>query len=460
MINGKISFWHADADPADARELLNSDIQADVAIIGAGYTGLWAAYYLKKADPKLEICILEAETVGFGASGRNGGWISYGMPGLYSRYAKTHGERAVGAFQQAVFQSVSEIVRICEEEGIQADIAYEGEIAIATNRAQMERLRSEFKESSRWGFEQGDLELIAKSDVHDFARLDQAEGGLYSPHGARVQPAKLVRGLAAVVEKLGVKIYERTLVTSIFPRRVVTSTGNQISAKHIIKGTEGYSNSIKGFKRDWLPKLSSMIVTEPLSQSVIEQIGWNSNVLVRDSAHFFSYIQKTADNRIALGGPGVPYLFGSRWDTNGETMRRSVEALKHRVHKRFPMLYDTEFSHVWTGVLGIPRNWSGIVSYDEESGLGIAGGYVGDGVSSSNLAARTLRDLILKRDTPLTKLPWVGGKIKKWEFEPLRWIALRGMYQVYTLADHLEDRSMQSKTSWVARAANVVTGRR
>ncbi len=460
MENGNISFWYQNAGEFTARPRLASDIEADVVIVGAGYTGLWSAYYLKKAKPELEIVIVDAEKVGFGASGRNGGWITNGMPGLHSQYAKSHGAPAVAEFQRHLFQSVEEIVRVSAEEGIDADIAYDGEIAIATNPAQMCRLEEEYAESSKWGYGEGDLVPIDREGLAQFARLDNALGGLYSPHGARVQPAKLVRGLAEVVERLGVKIFESTKVARIEPRVAVTTKGLRLSGQYVIRGTEAYSNSIEGHKRDWLPKLSSMIVTEPLSDSAIAEIGWQSGTLVRDVNHFFSYIQKTADNRIALGGPGSPYLFGSGWDDNGKTMPVSIEMLKRRVHQRFPPLGDVEFSHTWTGVLGIPRNWSGTVNYDAQTGLAVAGGYVGDGVASSNLAARTLRDLILNHSTEITRLPWVGSYVRKWELEPLRWVALRGMYRVYSLADRFEEKSSSSRTSWLARAANMITGRR
>lgn len=458
-INGDVSFWFAQVTDRPKRERLERNITADVALVGGGYTNLWIAYYLKQARPDLNIVILEKEVVGFGASSRNGGWISYGLPGQHSRYAQSHGVPAVRDFQREIFSTIDEIVRVAEAEGIQADISKQGELAIARNPAQFARLKDELAGGETWGFNADDLVLKTARETQDYARMDHAVGGLWSPHCARVQPAKLADGLGKVVERMGVTIYEHTRVTTIEPKTATTSDGYQVSAEYVVRGTEGFTNSIRGHKRDWLPKLSSMLVTAPLTPEQSASIGWNTPVMVRDAGHFFSYIHRTADNRIALGGPGVPYLWGSKWDDNGKTLKSSERALLTAIHRLFPVLKDQPIDHVWTGILGIPRNWSATVTLDPVTGLGVAGGYVGDGVSSSNLAGRTMRDLILGEDSKLTRMPWVGGTIRKWEPEPLRWIALNGMYSVYNLADRLEDRSTSPRTSFIARAANVIAGR-
>ncbi|UTX53740.1 NAD(P)/FAD-dependent oxidoreductase [Leucobacter aridicollis] len=458
-INGEVSYWFSQVATRPARAPLDRDLTVDVALVGAGYTNLWIAYYLKQARPDLEIAILEREVAGFGASSRNGGWISYGLPGQHSRYAKAHGVQAVRDFQRELFATIGEIVDVAAREGIEADIAHEGEVAIARNPAQLARLREEYEGGSQWGFGPGDLVMLDRDGANEHARLSNAVGGLWSPHCARVQPALLASGLADTVERMGVRIYEHTAVSEIVPHTALTERGNRVSAEFVVRGTEGYTNSLKGHSRDWLPKLSSMLVTEPLTPEQHREIGWDTNVMVRDAGHFFSYIHRTADDRIALGGPGVPYLWGSGWDDRGSTLPASEQALVRALHTLFPMLKDHPIAHTWTGILGIPRNWSATVTLDRASGMAVAGGYVGDGVTSTNLAGRTMRDLILGDDTQLTRMPWVGGQIRKWEPEPLRWIALRGMYGVYNLADRLEDRSGSPKTSILARAANVIAGR-
>lgn len=458
--NGEVSFWFSQIQDKPQREKLQNHISADIALVGGGYTNLWIAYYLKQARPDLEIVILEQEVVGFGASGRNGGWISYGLPGLHSRYAKSHGVEAVRDLQREIFSTIDEVVRVARIENIDADISKEGELAIARNPAQLGRLKEEYENGPKWGFDPNDLVMLSARETQKYARVEGALGGLWSPHCARVQPAKLAVGLGRVVENMGVKIYEHTQIGSIEPQIATTVDGYKVSADYIVRGTEGYTNSLEGHQRDWLPKLSSMLVTAPLDAQQSRDIGWDSAVMVRDANHFFSYVHHTADNRIALGGPGVPYLWGSGWDNYGKTLASSERALVSRLHSLFPALKNHPVDHVWTGILGVPRNWSATVRLDKQTGMAVAGGYVGDGVSGSNLAGRTMRDLILQEDTKLTRMPWVGGDIHKWEPEPLRWIALRGMYNVYNLADRLEYRSNSEKTSILARAADVIAGRK
>lgn len=459
--NGDVSFWYCAAGLGATHPPLSAPTSADVAIVGGGLTGLWAAYYLKLAEPGLDIVLLESASIGYGASGRNGGWLSYGMPGLNRMYAASHGKDAVIAFQRQIFDSIDEVVAVAEKESIDAGIAHEGEIAIATSPAQAHRLREEYTYCREWGFGDDDLHLIEKPQLTEqFANLAGGQVGLWSPRAARVQPALLVRGLRDRLVSMGVRIHESTRVTSIEPHRVTTLAGHAVQARWVIRGTEGYTPDLRGQKRSWLPKLSSVVATEPLTDDQLDAVNWRNNaVLTRDAAHSFSYIQRTADRRIVLGGPGVPYYFGSGRDRNGETPQSSVRALAESFDRLFPALRDVAFDHTWTGVLGIPRDWSATVSVDRSSGICVAGGYVGDGLTGSNLAGRTLRDLITGADTALTRLPWVGKQIRTWEPEPVRWIALRGLYGVYTTADRMERNPSRTRTTALAHVANRISGR-
>lgn len=176
-------------------------------------------------------------------------------------------------------------------------------------------------------------------------------------------------------------------------------------------------------------------------------------------AHGFTYMQRTADGRVALGGRGVPYNFNSSFDERGRTADKAVGMLSARLAEVFPVLADARVEHSWTGVLGVPRDWCAAVNFDRMTGVLSAGGYVGHGLSGTNLAARTLRDLILGEDTQLTRLPWVGRQARDWEPEPLRWRGATALYAVYRAADGRENRSHSAKTDVLARAADLVSGR-
>ncbi|MFI6485423.1 NAD(P)/FAD-dependent oxidoreductase [Nonomuraea sp. NPDC050663] len=455
FVNGEVSFWYRSSGVPAPRRRLDGPLSADVVIVGAGYTGLWTAYYLKKSAPGLRVVVLEQEFAGFGASGRNGGWLTGDLAGSHELYAKSHGAEAAVALQREMFASVDEVIAVCAKEGVDADIVKGGVLTVARNTAQASRLRAHVDEARAQGFGAGDLELLSAAESQERLRVAGTVQGSWSPHCARIQPAKLALGLAEAVRSLGVEIYEGTPVLSIEPKRAVTPYG-VVSGDFIIRATEGFTSRLKGLRRQWLPMNSSMIVTEPLPDSFWESVGWQGAELLGDMAHYYMYAQRTADGRIAFGGRGRPYLYGSRVDARGHTHDWTVEALWQLLVDFFPAASSSKVAHAWSGVLGVPRDWCSTVHVDRETGLGWAGGYTGHGVTTTNLAGRTLRDLVLGEQTALTALPWVGRKVRAWEPEPLRWLGVHSMYRLYRTADARE-RSMR-RTSVLARFADLITG--
>ncbi|WP_406081250.1 NAD(P)/FAD-dependent oxidoreductase [Micromonospora sp. NBC_00858] len=455
--NGDVSYWYQEAGLPRSRPRLGGDVDVDVCIVGAGLTGLWTAYYLKRACPDLRLAVLEKEFSGFGASGRNGGWLSAEPAGQVTRWAKRQGRQAAVAMQHAMFDAVEEVIARAAAEGIDADVVKDGLLHVATNDAQHARLAERVSRWREWGWGAEDLVLLSRAETDERVRVAGARSAAFTPHCARIQPAKLVRGLADVVERLGVQIFERTEVTEIRPHLAVTPHG-RVRASYVLRATEGFTAAMKGHQRTWLPMNSSLIVTEPLPDSVWSEIGWSGAELLGDEAHAYCYLQRTPDGRIAIGGRGVPYRFGSRWDHNGQTHHTTVRSLRDQLARLFPAAAAAQVAHTWSGVLGVPRDWCATVHVDQETGLGWAGGYVGHGVTSANLAARTLRDLVLRHDTDLTRLPWVHDRVRSWEPEPLRWLGVRTLYVAYRLADRHESRGGH-RTSAIARCADVVSGR-
>ncbi|GAA1464828.1 NAD(P)/FAD-dependent oxidoreductase [Microbacterium thalassium] len=455
--NGDVSWWWRDLGGIPSpRPALSGDIDADVAIVGAGYTGLWTAYYLKTLQPDLRITVLEQRFAGFGASGRNGGWLTNEITGGRERYAAARGVDAANAHQRALNETVDEVIAVAAREGIDADIVKGGEFEIARAPAQLARLRAAAADTAAWAHT--DIDVLDGAQVASRIAVDGVLGGIWHPHCARVHPAKLVRGLAGVVEGLGVTICENTRVLEISPGTAVTSHGT-VTAAHVIRATEGFTADLRGEHRTWLPMNSSMIVTEPLPASFWDSVGWEGRETLGDFAHVYMYAQRTADDRIAFGGRGVPYRYGSRVDTDGSTQQRTIASLTRLLRDFFPDAADTPIAHAWAGVLGVPRDWAATVGHDPATGLGWAGGYVGTGVTATNLAGRTLADLVLGRDTDLVHLPWVGQKAKKWEVEPLRWIAVNAIYTAYGLADRVELSRSSARTAWPASVADWVAGR-
>ena len=432
-----LSLWlDSIDDPLDPRPSLTGGSDADVAIVGAGYTGLWTAYYLLKADPGLKVEVVEKDIAGFGASGRNGGWCSALFAASHNKIAKKYGRDAAIAMQRTMFDTVDEVGRT----GIDCDFHKGGTLTLVTSPTQLDRVKSEIDEARSWGFGEADYRWLERDELEQRVRVEGALGAVFTPHCARIHPAKLVRGLATTVEQMGARIYERTEATGIEPGRVVTR-GGEIRAKHVVRATEGYSARLPGLRRRLAPLYSLMIATEPLGEDVWREIGWDGAETFHDGRHLLIYAQRTADGRIAIGGRGAPYLFGSRLDPSHERDAEVHNALEDILKELVPATRDARITHRWGGPLGVPRDWFSSVGLDRSTGLAWAGGYVGDGVSTSNLAGRTLRDLILGHETELTRLPWVNHRSRKWEPEPFRWIGINGALKLMESADEKERRT-------------------
>jgi glycine/D-amino acid oxidase-like deaminating enzyme len=455
---GDVSFWYADLGGLpQQRPPLDGDTRVDVCIIGAGYTGLWSAWYLTQADPSLRILIVEKEFAGFGASGRNGGWLTGGFAWSHEKYLSTGTPEGVRAMVQAMNGTVDEVIRVAGLEGIDADIRRTDELMVAVTPAQMARVTAEVARRQRWGEGSGRVFAIGAEAARARVTIPGLLGGMVVTGVARIQPAKLVRGLAAAVERQGVAIAEGTTVTGIAPGRVTTDRGI-VTARVILRATEGFTATLPGLKRDWLPLNSAQIVTEPLPAAIWDRIGWQGHEILGDFANAYCYCQRTREGRITVGARGVPYRMGSATDTNGAPDSETIRRLTAILHRHFPDTGALRIDHAWCGVLGVPRDWCATVGFDRATGIGWAGGYVGVGVSTSNLAGRTLADLVTGRDSDLVTLPWVGRRVRKWEPEPARWLGVTGMYALLNAADRREAR-LGGPPSRLAALGNWLAGR-
>jgi glycine/D-amino acid oxidase-like deaminating enzyme len=454
------SLWH-DTLPADltgpARQPLPGDTDVDVAIVGGGYTGLWTAYYLARRDPSLRIVVLESEVVGFGASGRNGGWASALLPMGLATIAAEHGRDAAVRMQRAMNASIDEIAGVATAEGIDCHLAKGGWFGAARNPAHVGRLEAELAEQRSFGFTDDDVRWLEPDEAREMLSVSSCHGALFTPHCAAIHPARLVRGLALAVERQGVTIHEHTRVTSIEPRRVGTEHGT-VRATFVVRATEGFTPMLPGQRRRIVPVYSLMIATEPLPRSFFDEVGWADRQTFSDARRLVIYGQRTADDRIAFGGRGAPYHYGSKVDPSFDTHTGVHEGLHHTLQDIFPAIGDAAITHRWGGPVGVPRDWQCSVGVDPATGLGWAGGYVGDGVTTTNLAGRTLAALIAgDNDDPVVSLPWVGHQSRSWEPEPLRWIGINAMVRLPSGADAYEERHGRPER-WRSAVLNRMTG--
>jgi glycine/D-amino acid oxidase-like deaminating enzyme len=462
MRNGEVSYWwRALGGFPPRRPSLPGPAEADVCIVGGGYTGLWTAYYLAGLRPGWKIVVLEAAFAGYGASGRNGGWVTAELPGSRDRYAQAAGGAAgVRALEAELRSTVDEVGRVCEAESIACDFVKGGRLSVATTPSQLARMREGLVAIREHGDGEDVYQFLSRDETRERVNVAGALGGLFAPASARVQPAALAAGIAAAAERRGVAIYEATPVSMIEPagsgQAVARTKFGDVRAGAVLRCIEGYTAALPGLRRALLPMNSHMIVTEPLAPQAWQEIGWDGAETLADEAHAYMYAQRTADGRIALGGRGVPYRYGSAVDRLGETDPSTVAALTDVLRRLFPAAGSAPIAHAWCGVLGVSRDWCATVTYNPASGLGWAGGYAGHGVAAANLAGRTLADLVLAEPSALTALPWVGHRSRGWEPEPARWAGVQGLYALYRLADRLESPAVPGRGVRVGQALGRV----
>jgi glycine/D-amino acid oxidase-like deaminating enzyme len=442
------SFWLETAgEELVPRASLGGPAEADVAILGAGFTGLWTAYYLLKQEPSLRVVVLEAEIAGFGASGRNGAWCNAAFPVSPGELARRFGREAARELLLEMRGAVEEVGRVAEAEGIDAQYFRGGQLRVARGPSQLPGIQDTYGAFRTLGLEE-DLRLLDAEETSRRVRITGAEGALYNPHCATIHPARLVRGLARVVERLGGTIFEQTPVTDYETGdnpRLVTALG-EVRARTVVLAGEAYLARLRKLRRQVLPIYSLIVLTEPLSETQWEEIGWEGRECVASNRYTVDYLSRTADGRILFGGRGAPYHYGSRIEDEYDRHEPTHEMLRRTAKEWFPALKGARFTHTWGGPLGVPRDWMPTMSYDPASGLATARGYTGQGVATANLSGRTLADLILGRDTAITSLPTVNHEPRPWEPEPLRWLGARYVQRGLMRVDDRAERTGEPPT--------------
>lgn len=451
-------WWGAVPAPLPVRPALTQDLAVDVCIVGAGFTGLWTAHALALADPALRVAVVEREVAGFGASGRNGGWCSALFATSDAVLARLHGVAAMRAMRRAMQQTVDVVGASAAAEGIACDFSKGGTVDLVRNEAQRVRAWAALDEARALGTPEEDLRWLGADEAHARVGATGVLGATFTPHCAALQPALLARGLAEAVERRGVQIFEHSEVVELrpgHPGKVVTR-GGTVRADVVVRATEAWTPTLPGFGRDIVPVYSLMVATEPLGEDFWSSAGLEGRPTFADHRHMIIYGQRTADDRIAFGGRGAPYHYGSTVRPDFDSEPDVHALLRQTLTELFPDLRNARFTHAWGGPLGIPRDWHSSVGLDRARGLAWAGGYVGDGVATTNLAGRTLADLITGADTELTRLPWVDHRSPPWEREPLRWLGVNGALMAMRLADHSEER--RGRPSRLAAALGRLLG--
>ncbi len=422
----------------EPERVLRESCACDVAIVGAGFTGLWAAYYLKRRQPDLRVVVLEQHIAGFGAAGRNAGWVSGGIAGRWGTYAKIRGTASVKRALRETYSTIDEIGEVVAREQIDCHYAKRGVITVATTRAQQRRLGGDVALMRRLGANEKDLRIVAPDRPDWPSPTRNALQATYSPHCAHVDPARLIRGILDACRRSGVCVYEHSRATHLSPR-AVRCDGGVVSADHIIQATESYSNQLPGEELRFMPRFSVLAATEPLGDAVWSELGWRHGLGVSDRRRLFCYARRSWDDRLVIGCRGGPYRLREPTSEIMHTEKTIQRRLREALRWYLPPWCDEPASWHWSGPLAVPRDWCMNIAYDRTTGRGWAGGYGGHGVVASNIAGRTMADLVLGHQTDLLALPWVGRGSRSWEREPFRYAASKLIATALASADRYDD---------------------
>jgi glycine/D-amino acid oxidase-like deaminating enzyme len=446
-------------DPLHARPALEHDLDVDVAIIGAGYTGLWSAYYLKRQAPELNIAIVEAQTAGFGASGRNGGWLMGNLLGEDRLLAGLSPEQRRASFD-LLHGIPDEVAQVLAREGIDCDYRKGGALYCAARYPEQEgSLRRYLDKLHAQGLTEADYRWLSPQQLAEQVRIAKPYGGIYAAHVATINPAKLVRGLARVVERMGVAIYENSPVTHWQSGSLRTANAC-VRGKWVVPAVEGHATTLPPLGRYQLPVQSLIVATEPLPASVWDEIGLSHGQAFGESSRQVTYGQRTADNRLVFGARGG-YQFAGKLRHNFDLTDSEVQLRRYLFAELFPQLKNVKISHSWGGNLGMSRNFRPHMLCDHTTGIALSGGYGGEGVGATNLGGRTLADLILGRDTPLVHQPWVLRErgldaLKAWEPEPCRWLGYNAIIRSFVHEDQV--LANPNSAPWRRKLATSVAG--
>jgi len=434
-------FWiTTSGDDLTLRPALARDETVDIAILGGGFSGLWAAYYLLTAQPDLKVAIVERNFCGYGASGRNGGWCSPRFPldagALIKRFGVETARRTIGA----QLEIVAEIGRICAHEGIDAHYRNTGLLSLARSEHQFHSLVGTLKTYQDLGLGDGNR-LLSAGEAFDRVHATHVHGALEARAGANVHPGRLVRGLARTVERLGATIYESTEALKIDGGQnptIVTDGGVITARKAVILAGEGYLTELPKYRRQLLPMSSMIALTAPLTPEQWKIVGWDRGESLSSQVHTKNYLTRTQDGRILFGSRGAPYLFGSRMSEGALREDAIYEWMRGCVLEWWPDLEGIAFTNAWGGYLGVPRDWLPTVHFDEASRIGHLYGYTGRGVSTSAMCAKLLAGLIGKQTSGLEGLPFHRTRAQSWEPEPFRWAGVRYIQSAFARIDEAE----------------------
>jgi len=429
-------YWLARA-PREGAEPLQGKLEADVAIVGGGFTGLWTALHLARLEPRLQVVVLEQQCVGYGASGRNAGMLSESIDHSHALAAAHFGEREAARLAALGRDNVDQMLNFLDERGIECDVERTGLLTVALLPSQLESLKAARDCASALGMTHH--VLLDAAEVRAEIHCARYQGALFNPNAAILDPVRLALGLRREARKAGVVVHERTRVTGFEPAGSgvrVRSTGGEVVARRAVLATNAYSHFLlRRLRHRFIPLYDYVLASEPLSAAQRQVLGWRRRQGVTDARSFFKYYRLTADDRIVWGTSEAAYYPGNRVDTSCDHSERHYRALRESFVRHFPELDGLEFPYAWGGAIDATTRFTPFFGTALRGRVLYGLGFTGHGLGTTHLAGRVLAHLALERSSEILDLEMVRRKPLPYPPEPLRSLAVRAVTRALRRVD-------------------------
>lgn len=429
-------FWLA-SQKVEPEPPLVGRTTTDIAIIGAGFTGLWTASFLKELDPRLDVCILEQRIAAYGASGRNAGILGDTIDHTHELAIAHFGHEEAARLAVLGRENVGALRAHLEERGIDCDLEPTGQLHVALSPAHAEELR-EAREAAR-SLGVSDLRLLSRDEARAEVHSPLYEGALFNPAGGVLDPVKLVLGLKSDAQKRGVRVFEHTLVHGLEPCGggvAVRSTTGEVLARKAILATNAWSHELlPPLRFRILPLYDYVLVSEPLTPAQRDVLGWRGRQGISDARSFFNYYRLTRDDRVLWGTSEAKYYSGNRVEPGNDHSEAHYAELRRSFTRHFPVLEGLEFPYAWGGPICATTRFTPFFGSALETRVHYGLGYTGHGIATTHLAGRILAHMALGRPTDLLDLKLVREAPFPYPPEPIRTWSVNAVTQALRRVD-------------------------
>lgn len=424
-------FWLDDLPERPVRPALAATVQADLAVVGGGYTGLWTALLAKRRTPDARVVLLEGKRIGWAASGRNGGFVEATLT-HGAKNGETRFPDELATLDRLGMQNLDEIQATVESEGWACDFERVGSFAVATEAYQVAELEAAHDGEHELFYDAAAMRAQINSPTY--------EGGLWSVRDtALVHPGKLADSLLGAVLDAGVEVFEATPVLDLRAERdaiELRTRGGVVRADRVALATNAFPSLLKRYRLHTVPVYDYVLMTEPLTDAQLASIGWQGRQGVADSANQFHYYRLSADNRILWGGYDAIYHFGGRIRPEYDDRRESYEKLASHFFTTFPQLEGVRFTHRWAGVIDTCSRFCAFHATAHQGRVAYSAGFTGLGVAATRFAANVMLDQLAGETTERTSLDMVRSMPLPFPPEPATYPAVQSVRWALDRADH------------------------